>query len=491
MTRRTTRIAAVLAAASLIAAACGDDDDDDATTDTPGTTAADGTEAPGTTATDGTEAPGTSAATDTTEATDETDAPGTTEGEGDDGGGEGWTVSTDDCVDPDAANEPIEGTVQIAAAMPLSGGPAAAAFAPVAAGFQAYIDYANENELVPGYELAITIGDDQYNPATTPNVVNGALDAGAHLFSGIIGTPNNEAVRDLLNEECVPQLMALTGSPAWGEVEDYPWTTGALLPYNVETEMYITDIVGEFPDGATAAVFYTNNDFGQIYNETFEELAGDNNIEIVDTQTIEAPETAPPQAQVSSIAGNAPDVIMAAPLGAQCATFAGELVNAMAANAGWEPRVYITNTCASPLILAVSGPAANGLISSSNQGLKDIGNPEIADADPEIVIYKDYMESRGEGDTIPTSAAGWTTGEVTVAILAQAAESPDGLTKASIINAARNFEYTPSMGRDGVVFKMNGEEDAFLVESTQIVQYDAANAIFNDVGELITEFESS
>ena len=151
--------------------------------------------------------------------------------------------------------------------MPLSGGPAAAAFAPVAAGFQAYIDYANENELVPGYELALTIGDDQYDPAMTPNVVNGALDAGAHLFSGIIGTPNNEAVRDLLNEECIPQLQALTGSPAWGEVADYPWTTGALMPYDLETEMYVADIVKEFPDGATAAVFYTNNDFGAIYNE--------------------------------------------------------------------------------------------------------------------------------------------------------------------------------------------------------------------------------
>ena len=186
-----------------------------------------------------------------------------------------------------------------------------------------------------------------------------------------------------------------------------------------------------------------------------------------------------------------PDVIMAAPLGAQCATFASELVNAKAANAGWEPRVYITNTCASPLILGIAGAAADGLITSSNSGAKDIGNAEVAQADPEIVTYIDYMTARGEADTIPTSAAGWTAGEVTVAILAQAAESPDGLTRASIINAARNFEYTPSMARDGITYRMNGEEDAFLVESTQIVQYDAAAKIFNDIGELITEFESS
>ena len=222
---------------------------------------------------------------------------------------------------------------------------------------QAYIDYANENELVPGYELALTIGDDQYDPALTPGVVERrARLPGRTSSAASSGPPNNEAVRDLLNEECVPQLQALTGSPAWGEVADYPWTTGALLPYNVETEMYVADIAEEFPDGATAAVFYTNNDFGQVYSDAFEELAGENNIEIVDDQTIEAPETAPPRLRSRSIAGNAPDVIMAVPLGAQCATFASELVNAKAANAGWEPRVYITNTCASPLILG-SRPA--------------------------------------------------------------------------------------------------------------------------------------
>ena len=82
-------------------------------------------------------------------------------------------------------------------------------------------------------------------------------------------------MRDILNEECVPQLEALTGSPAWGEAADYPWTTGALLPYNVETQMYVEDIVKEFPDGATAALFYTNNDFGQVYSDAFEELAGE------------------------------------------------------------------------------------------------------------------------------------------------------------------------------------------------------------------------
>ena len=476
------RLLAVAAAGALVLAACGSDDGDaadttDAATETTAEEAADTTAAP----TEDTEA---EEAADTTEATTE-DTEATEEPAGD-----AWAVNTDDCVDPDAANEPIEGTISIGSVMPLSGGAAAAAFAPVADGYNAYIQYANENELLPGYELTLAIEDDQYNKDLTPGAVEKLLDGGVNLFSGIIGSPNNAAVRDLLNEECVPQLLALTGSPQWGEVEDYPWTTGGLIPYGLESAAYAADIQTALPDGADVGMFYVNNEFGQFYADAFEELAGEYGITIVDTQTIEAAETAPPTAQVNSIASKLPDAIMAVPLGAQCATFLTEVVNAKAANPGWEPRVYVTNTCASALILGLSGPAADGLYTSASAGLLDVGNPEVVAAVPAAQEYVDYMTSIGKAEEYTTAGAGWNGAEITVAILQQALASPDGLTQASIINAARNFEYTASLAREGVVYKMSGVEDPYLAESLQIVQYDAANKIFNDVGELITEFES-
>ena len=52
--------------------------------------------------------------------------------------------------------------------------------------------------------IEVSFEDDQYNKDLTPGAVNNLLDAGVNLFSGIIGTPNNAAVRDTLNEECVP-----------------------------------------------------------------------------------------------------------------------------------------------------------------------------------------------------------------------------------------------------------------------------------------------
>lgn len=400
-----------------------------------------------------------------------------------------WAVNTDDCVDPDAANAPITGTVKIGTVLPLSGSVAAIAFAPVKAGFESYIKLANEQKILGDTTIEVAFEDDQYNKDLTPDAVNKLLDAGVNIFSGIIGTPNNAAVRDTLNEECVPQLLALTGSPAWGDVANYPWTTGALAPYGIEAQVYASQIKSQFPDGAKVALFTVNNEFGQVYLEAFKEAANaaDSGIEIVVEQTIEADSATPPTAQINAIASKTPDAIVAVPLGAQCPTFLTEVANAKAANSGWMPNIFLTNTCASSLILAGAGEAADGLFTSNN--LVDVNDPAIA-AKPGVADYIAFMTAQGSKDIVTTASAGWHVAEVTVAILKQASESPEGLTSASIINAARNYSLVTSLVRDGVVLTMNGEVDAFQAESLQVVQYDFASGTFTDVGELIAEYES-
>lgn len=457
MKRISTKVMALTMAGALVLAACGGDDG--------GSTPA-------------TQAPSTEAPTDTTEApTDTTEAPAPT----------GWTVDTSKCVDPDAANAPIEGTLKIGSAMPLSGGVAATAFAPVKDGFEAYFQWANEKGLLGDLKVEVQIEDDQYNKDLTPGAVEKLLDSGAHIFSGIIGSPNNAAVRDILNEECHPQLLALTGSPEWGRAEEYPWTTGILIEYSAEAKAYAAAIAKNYGDDANVAVFIVNNEFGQVYAEAFKEIAPEFGINIVDEQTIEATDSAPPTAQVNSIASKRPDAILAVPLGVGCVSFLTEVANAKAANAGWDPQIYLTATCASSLILNLAGPAANGLFTANN--LKDILDPAVA-AEPAIAEYIAYMTSLGKADIITTAAAGWHTAEMTLLIIKQAMESPEGLTRASIINAARNFDQVGTFTRDGVRMRMNGLTDQFIAESLQLIQYDAETKLFTDIGELITEFES-
>lgn len=401
----------------------------------------------------------------------------------------GWTVDTEDCPDPDAANAPIEGSIRVGSAMPLSGGAAAAAFEPAARGFEAYVVYANENDLLGGIEIELEIGDDQYDPSLTPGVVQGIIDGGVDVFAGLIGTANNLAVRDSINEECIPHINLLTGDPAWGEeVADYPWTTGLLTPYDKESQGYVESIGENFPD-STVALYYVNNEFGNVYMDAFRDAADEAGLEIVTEQTVENGDESPPQSQLSALAEAAPDVIMATPLGAQCVTFLSELANAKAANPDWAPVVYITNTCASPLILAIAGAAADGLYTSASMGLRDVGNPDVQTEEP-VFEYLAEMNRQGLGDIVTTGAAGWNVGEVMVEILRLASESEAGLTQVSIIEAARNLNYAPSLLREGMTYIMNGEDDGFYSEDIQVIRFLAEDQFFEDVGEVYS-YETS
>lgn len=453
MKRKSTRILALAAAGSLVFAACGGDDGE--SSDTSGVS---------------TEAPSDS------EAPMDTEAPS----------GDAWAVNTDDCVDPDAANAPIEGTVKIGSTMPLSGGLAATAFAPVKDGFEAYIKYANEKKLLGDITIEVTIGDDQYNKDLTPGKVDELLDADVDLFSAMIGTSQVASVRDLLNEECYPQLMSLTGDPRWGDAENYPWTTGILIPYDVESKAY-AKVMGEmFPDGGDVALFTVNSDFGQPYVDAFTEAAPEFNLTIVEEQTVEATDSNPPTAQLNAIAAAAPDAILAVPLGAGCVTFLTELANTKAANPGWEPKVFVTATCASALILGAAGAAADGLYTAAN--LVDVLDPETA-ALPAVAEYIAYMESLGKSEIITTAGAGWHAAEMTVAVLKKALES-GVLSRASIINAARNLDVVGMLTREGVRMKTSGLEDQYITQSLQVVQYNATTTLFTDIGTLVTDFES-
>jgi ABC-type branched-subunit amino acid transport system substrate-binding protein len=331
----------------------------------------------------------TTAATDATTAATEPAAPA------------GWTVDTSKCADPARAEKPIEGAVKIGAAMPLSGGPAAA-FGPVKDGFQLYLDYADAQGLLPGYTISADIQDDQYDSTQTPGVVDTLIDGGVDLFAGIIGTPNNLSVRDTLNEECIPQLAALTGSPAWGEVADYPWTTGALVPYDTEASIYATKLNELKP--RKVRLYYINNEFGKAYIDEFKKRADEFGFEIVDEQTVEPNDNNPPITQVGSIAAKATDTIMAIPLGLQCPTFLTELANAKAQSAGWDPTVFVTNTCASKLFFGLAGPAAEGVYTSNN--LLDSNDPKNA-AEPGIKVFLEQYAAAGlTGDPASPKPAG-------------------------------------------------------------------------------------
>jgi branched-chain amino acid transport system substrate-binding protein len=480
MIRQGKSFAALAAVGALLLVGCRSDDSGSSSDETTASTTASSEAATTTAAAGDTTTPASTADTTETTAsedtTPETDAPEA----------ERWTAPLDNCEDPDAATAPIEGELVIGSAQPLSGTPAVA-FAPVKEGFELYINYANTNNLLDGVTLTADIRDDQYDATQTPGVVDSLIDEGVSIFSGIIGSPNNLAVRDTLNEQCIPQLLNLTGAPDWGAVEEYPWTTGALVPYDIEAKIYAGKLKELFGEGATVGIYAVNNEFGKTFIDAFKEAADEAGLEIVEEQSIEPLASDPPINQVQAIAAKAPQAIVAVPLGAQCPTFLKELANAKAANAGFAPAVFLTNTCASRLLIsALAAGAGDGVYTSAN--LIDPSDPKF-DGVPGLGVFKEQYAAAGLAGDVGTTATGWSVGESTVNILIAAQESGT-LTRQSIIEAARNLEYTPTLGREGTVYKMNGEEDGFAFQSLTVVQWNEATATFTELGAEDTSFES-
>ena len=443
-----------------------------ATTTSTASTAAPGTTTAGTTGGTTAATTGSTAAPDTTVPTTEAAKP--------------WAVDTSTCDDPSKATAPITGTLTIGSAQPLTG-PVAGAFAPVTDGLNLYFDYANAQKLLPGITLKPAIGDDQYDPTKTPGVVSGLIDSGVNIFTGIIGTEDNDAVRDTLNKACIPQLNALSGSPEWGnDVAHFPWTTGALVPYDIEAQIY-ADKIKETKPGATVGLFSVNNDFGKVFHDAFKAAADKDGLKIVDDQTIEPADQAPPTNQVGSIAKNKPDTVVTVPLGLQCPIFLKELVNQEAVNTGWKPVVYMTNTCGSRLLIsALAAGAGDGVYTSSN--LIDPQDPKNAD-NAGYKTFKAAYDAKGLKGDIATTATGWAVGEITVQILI-AAQKSGTLSRESIINAARNLTFVPTLARDGTVYKMNGLKDTFPFQSLTVVQWNQAAGLYTDIGAENTSFES-
>lgn len=136
--------------------------------------------------------------------------------------------------------------------------------------------------------------------------------------------------------------------------------------------------------------------------------------------------------------------------------------------------------------MANAGPAADGMITSTN--LFNVADPANA-ADPGVKAYLDYMTSTGFQGDVTVATTGWAIGELTVAILAQAAKSPEGLTRASIMNAARNIRFHASVARPGANYVTNGESDGVPAQSL-VLQLVVATGTFTDLGPLDTSNEA-
>ena len=399
---------------------------------------------------------------------------------GGDGGGEpsSGVIDTADCPDTGTAGVSDDNVITLASSFPQSG--LTAAFAQISKGYKAYFDKVNDEGGIEingeSYTVEIVDKDDEYDAAQTVQNINEELGpdyTDAFAVFNVVGTANNVAIRDVLGDNCVPNVFAATGSPVWGN-PDYPWTIGSTLaPYTIEANAFVELLKEEKPD-AKIAMLVQDDDFGQAYQEGVEmAIEGtDITIEQVETYPAGSSEVA---AQMTSLNASDADVFFDGATLLACPTALQE-----AQDAGYE-YTFVSGTCISKTLMGIAGEAGEGAYAVTN--IKDVISPEFAD-DPAMVEYKDVLAEYGEADVDPENgivAYGYTQAD----ILKQILEGLPELTRGNLMNAMYELDgLTSGLMIDGSTVTTNAD-DRYLAENVQLVQYDAAGGYFNYLGDVL------
>ena len=447
--RMTCKLTTALVAVALIAAACGDDD----TASTPATTGSGGT-TPATTA----------------KPADPLAAIG---------------IDTSKCG---SGYNPTKGIVNneilIGQSVPQSG--TFAGFGLLSVALKAYFDYANaELNGVNGKKLKLIVKDDAYEPERTSRNVDELIAAdGVFAFSGVLGTPNNLAVWDKLNDQCIPHLFPSTGAPDWGDVNNHPWTVaGAVVPYNLEARMWVDYLEEKYPNGTTVALLEADNEFGKAYDFWFKKFIAGTNIRIVETQKHD-PAAPNVTNQMTTLGNSKAEVAIAM----TTTTFCTQFLKGIGDNPNWKPAVkLVSGTCRTSLFIGPAGPGAvDALFAAAS---KDLSDPALA-ADPEVVKIRQLAVKYGVAESflavslIPT---GWLYGEILRDVLVRADGKTGGLNRPNVLLAARETSLTPGLALPGVQLKLAGKDDAYLVESARFDKW--TGTTFAKAGEVVTTYE--
>jgi len=363
-----------------------------------------------------------------------------------------------------------DGTIIIGHTTPQSGN--LAAYGNIGAGMQGYFEYVNENGGIAGNQIEMLIKDDAYDPTLTQEAVDELLQAEDPFYIHTLGSPNTFSVYNKLNESCVPHPFAQTGHQAWGDPEFHPWTTGLQMSYATESLLWGSWIENNLGDQApvTVAALVMDNDFGLAYEQGFERFVEESDIISEVTFARHDPASATLTNEMTTLAAAEADVFISMTAGAPCPAAITEA-----------SRAGITETAQALFTPSVCKAIASNMTPAEEAaegwyviggGWIDNTDPQYTD-DPYISFMNAELAARGLDPGVSLQGAGfgqfaWTHVEA----MRIAAELPGGLSRTNLILAIRAMEVDHPGLLDGIAFAANGGADAYLVEGSDISQFD-------------------
>jgi branched-chain amino acid transport system substrate-binding protein len=381
-----------------------------------------------------------------------------------------FQVDTSQCEDPAAATKVVTGTWKVGYSLPLSG-PVAGVVGYSMEGWKARIEAQNAAGGVNGVKIDVSYLDDAYTPDkakanATQFLQSTKVDSIITFGSGPVG-----AIADDQNAACVPLLYPSSSVQQYRDIKEYPWTVQFLPAGDAEARYDVSLIKQKFPNGAKVGIAENQTASGKGYSAAFQaaaKAAGGVEIAVI------APSTDPNAAATQLKAANV-DVVYDAGITTDC----GPVVQALA-RVGFTPKLVINpSNCADANAYIAAGQAADGNIIPA--WAKNPADPALAN-DAGVKEYLSKVTTANKNNTI--AVAGWIQADLLINTLKQAAASPGGLTRVSVIQAARDQLYASPMLINGV--KWESAPDSLTgLNAFQTTAWSAADKAFKAEGALI------
>lgn len=381
-----------------------------------------------------------------------------------------------DCSD----YQPTEGingdTITIGTVRPTSG--PAGIYNIVATGLEKFFEAQNlKGGIKAGdgksYKVVVEKGDDGYDASRTPDVVKDLVEQ-KKIFAmvGEIGTAPNLAVRQYMNDKCVPSIALATGSPEWGKANEYPWYIGGLPSYALEAHAFMQYLKKEKPE-SKIAIIHQNDDFGKAFLATVKKEISGSKMTIAGEQSYDIAGGGTTEGATTQLAGSGADTFIVAVTGTACPQTLGFVP------ADWKPLTYVNITCSGRLSLSLAKGRDEGVYSM--QATLDPSNPEDQQNPKVQQLFKDG-ESVGlarkdlEDGVL---AAGWGFG----VIFAQALSLAKNVTRADVMNAVYSMQKVNfGLMRDDSEATTDGAEDPWIFEALRVVHREGGQ--WNGVTEM-------
>ena len=296
----------------------------------------------------------------------------------------------------------------------------------------AYFAMINEQGGINGRRINFISRDDGYSPPKTVEMVRQLVEhEGVLALFQTLGTPPNNAIRDYLNDNKVPQLFVGTGATKWNDPKSYPWTMGWQPSYQIEARIYARYILKNVPD-AKIAMLYQNDDSGKDYLTGLRDGLGDKADKlIVATQSYETSD-ATVDSQILALRASGANVMLTHAI----PKFAAQAIRKIY-DIDWKPMHILANVAASVKLTMEPAGVYKGVGIISSAYVKDPTDPQWRDT-PEFRDWVAWMQKYYPSGSLADGANvyGYSVAQTMVAVLKQCGNN---LTRENLMKQAADI----------------------------------------------------